>query len=230
MSLSSLQLPLYTIKTFARRIGRPLNAQHKMLLQHHLPKVEAISNITIKQQHYKKINLEIGFGTGDNIIYQAQQHTDALYIGCEPFINGVVKVLSKIAAQNLNNILLHADDVRILLDNMQHIQFDEIFILFPDPWPKKRHHKKRLINTDFLHKLAIHHMRSNTKLYISTDHKDYAQWILEEANNCKAIKLLNVDKKAWETPLFPHIESKYEARGKSLDNDIVHFAFVKAAF
>ena len=90
--------------------------------------------------------LEIGFGGGEHLIWQATHNPDVGLIGCEPFEDGVVKVLSAVDTEGLANIRLHADDGRPLLRLLPEASVDRAFILFPDPWPKKRHHKRRLVS------------------------------------------------------------------------------------
>ncbi len=129
-------------------------------------------------REYSRVALEIGFGGGEHLLAQAAHRPDTLFIGCEPFINGVAKCLAGIDEQGLKNIRLYTNDARHLLEAMPENYLDSVFILFPDPWPKLRHNKRRLINHETLAMLARVH-RPGGRMLIATDHEDYSVWILE---------------------------------------------------
>ena len=121
--------------------------------------------------------LEIGFGGGEHLLWQARHNPRIGLIGCEPFQDGVVKMLSAMDEQQLTNIRLYADDARPLLRRLPEAGIGRAFILFPDPWPKARHHKRRLVSAATLGELA-RIMRAGAELRIATDDADYARWIL----------------------------------------------------
>ncbi len=121
--------------------------------------------------------LEIGFGGAEHLIWQAEQHPNIGLIGCEPFEDGVVKAVSGIDDKALRNILLYADDARPLLRWLPEASISRVFILFPDPWPKKRHVKRRLVSLYLLGLLA-RVMRPGGELRIATDIDDYLRTIL----------------------------------------------------
>jgi tRNA (guanine-N7-)-methyltransferase len=122
--------------------------------------------------------LEIGFGGGEHLISQAKANASVGLIGCEPFQDGVVKALSGIAAEKIGNIRLHADDARPVLRWLSDASIGRTFILFPDPWPKRRHQKRRLVSAATLAELA-RVMRPGAELRMATDSGDYARWILQ---------------------------------------------------
>ncbi len=121
--------------------------------------------------------LEIGFGGGEHLLWQARHNPHVGLIGAEPFEDGVVKVLAGIEDDNLGNLLVYADDVRALLRWLPPASISRVFILFPDPWPKRRHQKRRLVNVQLLDLLA-RVMSSGAELRIGTDIGDYARTIL----------------------------------------------------
>ena len=121
--------------------------------------------------------LEIGFGGGEHLIWQAVRHPDVTLIGCEPFEDGVVKVLTAIEEQNLGNIRLRGDDVRPLLRALPPQSIDRAFVLFPDPWPKRKHVKRRLVSKPLLDLLA-RVLRPGAELRIATDIGDYLRTML----------------------------------------------------
>lgn len=123
--------------------------------------------------------LEIGFGGGEHLMAQAKAHPEIGFIGCEPFINGVVKLLAALVREGLDNIRVHADDARPLLAALRLGSIGRAFILFPDPWPKKRHHKRRFVAFPNLDLLA-HNLRDSAELRLATDDADYAASMLEQ--------------------------------------------------
>ena len=137
------------------------------------------TNTHTSNDEYKQFTLEIGFGAGEHLAAQARHHPERHYLGSEPYINGVAKLLAVIDREKLTNIRIDTRDVRALLSELPDASLAEIFILFPDPWPKTRHHKRRLINAATLAMLARVHQPGG-RLLIATDHLDYADWILEQ--------------------------------------------------
>lgn len=124
-----------------------------------------------------ELRLEIGFGGGEHLAAQAARHPEVGFIGCEPFMDGVSKLIADIQERNLKNIRIHAEDARSLLDRLPEAGLSAVYILFPDPWPKRRHHKRRLVNAELLSLLA-RVMRPGGTLLIATDHADYTEWML----------------------------------------------------
>jgi len=122
--------------------------------------------------------LEIGFGGGEHLAAQAEAHPAIGLIGCEPFVNGIVSALGHVARRGLANVRLWPDDARLLLDRLPAGSLDRIFVLFPDPWPKARHHKRRLIAPATLDRLA-EIMADRAELRLATDDASYLAWMLE---------------------------------------------------
>ena len=133
---------------------------------------------------YEKIILEIGFGNGENTSFLASKNPNALIVGSEVYLSGIGSLLNKIAKNSLKNIKIFDQDVRELLFKLPNKIFDEIYIICPDPWPKARHHKRRLIKHDFL-KILAKVLKKNGTAYISTDWENYAESIEEELEKTK---------------------------------------------
>ncbi|MFM7739403.1 MAG: tRNA (guanosine(46)-N7)-methyltransferase TrmB, partial [Planctomycetota bacterium] len=121
--------------------------------------------------------LEVGFGGGEHLAAQARLHPQTGFIGCEPFENGVAKMLTQIRLQGLSNVRVHPDDARDILARLPDASLDVMFVLFPDPWPKFRHHKRRFIQSQSLDVIA-RMLKPGGELRVATDHPDYAQWAL----------------------------------------------------
>ena len=171
---------------YGRRQARPLKETQKHLLENFLHTIK-IHPGKIPETFPGDVIFEIGFGSGENLIHQAQISPKALCIGCEPFMNGVAALISKIMELNIENIAVYDDDAKFLLEALPYQVISKAFILFPDPWPKKRHHKRRVVNLENL--LLLHSkMKKDAELIIATDHPGYLDWILEISSRENFIK------------------------------------------
>ena len=175
---------LRDLRSFGRRRSRRLTDRQSCLLQTVLPQVSL--NLAdpppddvrrLFEQDVRQVWIEIGFGGGEHLIWQARQNPDIGIIGCEPFVDGTVKVLDAIADGGLGNVLLHPDDGRDVLRWLPAGSLHRCFVLFPDPWPKKRHNKRRLVSVHALDLLARVLVRS-AELRVATDIGDYARTML----------------------------------------------------
>lgn len=126
----------------------------------------------------RELWLEIGFGGGEHLAALAEQHRDVGFIGVEPFVNGVARLLSLAEAAGLANIRILNDDARLLLKALPESSLARAFVLFPDPWPKLRHHKRRIVNPETVADLA-HVLRPGGELRLATDDADYARAMLD---------------------------------------------------
>jgi tRNA (guanine-N7-)-methyltransferase len=174
-----------------RRKGRPLHKRKAALVTTLLPQLQ-ISNAVITadvnpkdffDRAYKNYFLEIGFGGGEHLAAQAAMHPETGLIGCEPFLNGVASLLQHIDTQQLSNIRILADDARPLLDHLAKASIAGGFVLFADPWPKKRHAERRFINPQNLARLA-HVMQSGAELRLASDDPVLQQWVVEQLSVC----------------------------------------------
>jgi len=170
---------------YGRRKGHRLSDRRQHLIETLLPRV-AIDLKTLAPERLgalfeppvRGVWLEIGFGGGEHIVWQAERHRDVGLIGCEPFINGVAKVLSDIEERELGNVRLHPDDARDVLAWLPDAAIERAFILFPDPWPKKRHRRRRLISSEMLDSLA-RVLVSGAELRMASDIAEYAAAMLQ---------------------------------------------------
>jgi tRNA (guanine-N7-)-methyltransferase len=128
----------------------------------------------------REIWLEIGFGGGEHLAALAAANPEIDFIGCEPFVNGVAKLLALIARDGLRNVRIHMGDARLLLAALAARSIGRAFILFPDPWPKARHHKRRIVAAETLDLLA-RALVPGAELRLATDDADYALWMLDHA-------------------------------------------------
>ncbi len=177
-----------TNRSFARRICRGLSATGKGLLENALPEfsIELDNPYKLIPPHSARF-LEIGFGMGDNIVNMAIASPGKYFIGAEPYKNGIVRVLRNIKEHELKNLLIWPDDVSLLLPALPDNSLNGIYVLFPDPWPKRRHQKRRLVNEDFILMLS-QKLARECKLYFASDVKDYAEEVLRLLLCCKNLQ------------------------------------------
>jgi len=175
-------------RLYGRRRGRPLRPGRQRLAAELLPALSLAlpapavpldpTALFLAAPH--DIWLEIGFGGGEHLAEQAETHPDIGFIGCEVFESGITRLVGEVARRDLGNIRLFADDARLLLDCLPPASLGRAFILFPDPWPKQRHHKRRLVSRPTLDRLAIV-MKPGAELRLATDDPDYLVWMLDHA-------------------------------------------------
>ncbi|MEQ1647631.1 MAG: tRNA (guanine(46)-N(7))-methyltransferase TrmB [Hyphomicrobiaceae bacterium] len=172
------------LRSFGRRRGRKLSALQDGLLRDLLPRLAldlkkpAPADATqLFDAPVREVWLEIGFGGGEHLVWQARANADVGLIGCEPFLDGVVKVLTQIDRDGLKTVRLHADDARDVLRWLPDASIARAFVLYPDPWPKRKHLKRRLVNGALLDGLA-RVMKPGGELRVGTDIADYARTML----------------------------------------------------
>jgi len=127
----------------------------------------------------REVWLEIGFGGGEHLVHQASCNPNVGIIGCEPYLNGVAMLLAKIRKAQSENIAVHPGDVRDLFDVLPDGSLSKAFLLYPDPWPKKRHHRRRFVTEEHIAPLA-RAMKPGAELRVATDIPDYVRQTLEE--------------------------------------------------
>lgn len=172
-------------RVFGRRKGHKLRTEQKALMENLLPHLkidlEKFEKKIDPQDFFasdiKEVWLEIGFGAGEHTAWQAKQNPNIGFIACEPFLNGVASLLKRVSTDRLRNIRIFTDDALPLIRRFTEGKINRLFILFPDPWPKSRHKKRRIITTSNVTSFA-NIMADNGELRFSTDHLEYAKWTL----------------------------------------------------
>lgn len=159
----------------------------------------------------KEVWLEIGFGGGEHMAAQAGRRPDALVIGCEPFLNGVASALRHVEEGDLKNVRIHADDARDLVDALPDASVDRVLILFPDPWHKARHNKRRLIQ-DETAQAFVRILKPGGRLRFVTDWKDYADWALERLGRTPGLRWLADEADDWRVAPSDHVVTRYEEK------------------
>ena len=203
-----------------RRLGKPLRPRQKKLVEDLLPRLrltDPSSPAAAFDGSVDGIWLEIGFGGGEHLVAQAQAHPDIGIIGCEPFMNGIAKVLTVIDQEDITNIRLHDDDARPLLDALPDASVDRVYLLFADPWPKKRHNKRRFVVPENLDRLA-RILKDGAELRFASDHTDYVVWALEHLSRRADLQWMARRPADWQSPPDDWVRTRYqekaEARGE----------------
>ncbi|WP_300037914.1 tRNA (guanosine(46)-N(7))-methyltransferase TrmB [uncultured Roseobacter sp.] len=154
--------------------------------------------------------LEIGFGGGEHMVHQAAQNPDVGIIGAEPYINGVAMLLGKIRRAQVDNVAVHPGDARDLMDVLPAQSVDRAFLLYPDPWPKSRHHRRRFVTAEHLEPLACC-LRPGSIFRVATDIEDYVRQTLEQVPRC-GFEWLAEHPQDWRTPWDDWISTRYEQK------------------
>jgi tRNA (guanine-N7-)-methyltransferase len=200
----SFEEPPY--KFFGRRKGKALRRRHLDLYDTLLPRIKVELENPLP---HGEVWLEIGFGGGEHLAHQARLFPQVNFLGAEPFRNGVAKLLGLIDVEGLTNIGVHDDDVRYLLEKLPPLSLSKIFVLYPDPWPKKKHHERRILNADTL--VQFHGLlKSDGLLYFASDIEDYVNWTLRECAGHGGFPLLS----NMGDPYEHWVETRYEAKAK----------------
>lgn len=158
-----------------------------------------------------KLILEIGFGGGEHLVAQAAAAAGALFIGVEPFLNGVASCLRHIEDSGVTNVRLHQGDARDVVARLPDASLDLVFILFPDPWPKTRHHKRRLIQQPFVDDLA-RVLKAGGEARFATDWANYAAWTLELFVRNPCFTWTAERAADWRLPWPGHVATRYEQK------------------
>lgn len=203
----------FKIRTFGRIRSRGFSEAKIDKLNNVLPKysVKINENGTVENFPSKcnKLFFEIGFGYGEHTAHQALLNKDVEIVACETYINGILSLLDKIETNNIENIRIFNGDARLLLEKIPDNSIDKVFILFPDPWPKKRQNKKRIINDEFLN-LLKQKLKDNGTFFFASDILDYVEWTLNFANG-KFKKMFNNLEECKKEPEW-WIKTRYQTK------------------
>lgn len=158
-----------------------------------------------------RLVLEIGFGGGEHLAAMARAHPETGFFGVEPFLNGVAKLLGVIEAETLDNIRLLRGDGRDVLAALPDASLDRVYLLYPDPWPKRRQRKRRIVSEDFLAEVA-RVLRPGGEFRFATDIDDYAGWTLARVARQKRLVWLAARADDWREPWPEWHRTRYEQK------------------
>ena len=204
-----------------RRRGKKLRAGQQSLLETLLPRLALAlpvepAKIDLAQAFGGSLPpdgvwLEVGFGAGEHLVWQAEQNPGVGLIGCEPYLNGVAKCLAHIERAGVTNVRLFTDDARLLMAALPARSLSRAFVLFPDPWPKTRHHKRRFVRRENLDRLA-ELMLPGAELRLATDDPSYLPWMVEHAGTHPAFEWLAEGPADWRGRPADWPATRYEQK------------------
>ena len=159
----------------------------------------------------REVWLEVGFGAGEHLVWQAGAHPDVGLIGAEPYEMGMAKILTKLEESPLNTVRLFEGDGRDIIEALPDRSLGRFFLLFPDPWPKTRHHKRRFLQMEMLDELA-RVMRPGAELRFATDDKSYLPYALERLMAHSAFEWTAKSPRDWKVRPEGWPATRYEAK------------------
>lgn len=217
-----------------RRRGRRLRAGRQALVDTLLPAISldldhaAADPAECFSNSVSDVWLEVGFGAGEHLADTAAAHPDTGLIGCEVFVNGVASLLSRVEAAGVvggaDNIRIFTEDARQVIERLPESSIGRVFVLFPDPWPKKRHNRRRFLSPPQLAHLA-RIMRPGAELRVATDHMDYLRWILFHVLRHDAFEWIVRGPADWRDrpPGWPG--TRYERKARTAGRNCVFLRF-----
>ena len=214
--------PAFGTRVYGRRRGRPLRPGRSAAMAARLPRAtlilpeegERIDPRTLFPSDLSEIWLEIGFGSGEHLLGQAALHPTIGFIGCEPWVEGVASLLARAGPSVLPRLRVLADDARRLMGSLRDGSLGRISILFPDPWPKRRHHRRRVLQADTLHQLA-RSLRPGGDLFFASDHAEYVRWTLMLAAHEPLIEWCVRRPSDWRHPPEEWVPTRYQRKAEA---------------
>lgn len=218
-----------------RRLGRPLRPGRHRLLEERLPAVRVdppsderpIDPDRLFGRPVADLWLEIGFGGGEHLARQAALHPEVGLIGVEPFVSGVASALALLGAEGVDNVRIHPGDARPLIAALPQRALGRVFVLFPDPWRKARHHKRRIVSMPVLDLLAPR-MRPGAELRVATDHPGYLSWMLRVLRAHPALAWRVAGPSDWRVRPDDWPETRYERKAIREGRRPTYLTFVRA--
>jgi tRNA (guanine-N7-)-methyltransferase len=218
------------LRTYGRRRGHRLGQARSALVETLLPALRLPPAGRIDPQDLfadpkRCFRLEIGFGGGEHLAAQAEACPDIGFLGCEVYVDGVGSLLRHLDRRGLDNVRLHDGDAREVLERLPDACLDRVFLLFPDPWPKVRHHKRRFVSKPSLDALA-RVLTDDGMLVFASDHVEYVRWTLERAADHAAFRWLARSPADWRRPA-DWVETRYEAKALAAGGCCFYLRFAR---
>jgi tRNA (guanine-N7-)-methyltransferase len=207
---------------FGRRKFRPIREARGQALEEATAKFSLPAQVDLHQTFGdKKIWFEIGFGAGEHMAEQAARHPEIGFIGCEPFLNGVSSLAQELLAREIGNVRLWLEDALPLLQQFPDASLDRVFLLFPDPWPKTRHYKRRFIQ-QYTVALLARLLKRGGRLSMATDDGPLAEWMLLTTVQNENLQWDNAQDGDWSTTPADWVETRYQQKAAQ-QGRLAHF-------
>ena len=219
---------------FGRRKGKPLRDQQVVRMEHLLPALRVDLSTPAPRPleglfaaPVERIRLEIGFGGGEHLVHRASESPATGFIGVEPFVNSMAKLLAEVEERKLENIRLYDDDATQLLDWLPDASIDQIDLLYPDPWPKKKHWKRRFVsqvNLTRFHRV----LKPGGHFCFASDIDTYVNWTLAHCAEHGGFEWTARNASDWLTPFLGWPGTRYEAKAKREGRASAYLTFRKS--
>lgn len=220
--------PLSIRRLYGRAQGHKLRAGQQELVDQLLPTVSVPTEGPLDAQALfgddRPLQFEIGFGAGEHLAGQAAMRPDHGFIGCEPFLNGVVGALLHIRDERLNNVRLHMGDALDVLERLPDASLERLYLLHPDPWPKVRHAKRRMVNDGPLDLIA-QKLKSGAEFRLGTDDPTYCRWSMMVMNRRRDFEWLVQDASDFLTRPADWPETRYERKARRKGHEVWYFRY-----
>jgi len=219
-------------RLYGRRKGKRLRTHHTALVENLLPALALDLAQPLAEpaglfpREPAAFWLEIGFGDGEHLVAEAVHHADVGFFGCEPFVNGVAKILSFIAEEDLTNIRLHNGDAGEVIDALPPAILSCVYLLYPDPWPKRRQNKRRFLSDEMLARLA-RVMKSGAELRFATDIDHNAGWTLARILRSPDFLWPAQGAGDWQAPWEGWESTRYERKALNEGRRPAYYTFVR---
>lgn len=216
-------------RLYGRRQGHRLRAGQAELVEELLPRISVPDgpiDARILFGDDRPLQLEIGFGAGEHLAGQAKLHPDHGFIGCEPFINGVVGALQHVRSEGLDNVRLHMGDALDVLARLPDASLERVYLLHPDPWPKARHAKRRFMNPGPLDRIAAK-LAPGGEFRFGTDHPIYLRWALMQMRLRADFAWQIFDAQGFLTRPSDWPETRYERKARRLGHEVWYFIYAR---
>jgi len=204
------QKPFGPLRSYGRTKSRSIKPRQAGLMESLLPQI-AVDMTDPLQGWTGPAWLEIGFGGGEHMAAQAARHPETRILGAEPFVNGVASAVRHVDEQGVGNVRIHLGDARDLVAALPDASLERVYVLFPDPWPKARHHKRRIIQPELLVELA-RTLKPGGRLRFATDWAAYADWTLERVLRSGLFDWPAERAVDWRIPPADHVTTRYEEK------------------
>ncbi len=196
---------------YGRVKGRPLRAQQREALADHSLLIEKTETLGNFLKSFPETHLEIGFGAGEHLIARAMENPQIGFIGAEVFLNGIATCVRKAQEAGLKNLRIWPHDARPLLDDLPEKSIAAIYLFYPDPWPKRRHWKRRMVSDFNLGRFA-RLLKPGGKFYFASDWANYTAWALSHLLRSLYFSWDAREAKDWKEPFYHWESTRYEKK------------------
>jgi tRNA (guanine-N7-)-methyltransferase len=219
-------------RLYGRRQGHKLRAAQAALVDELLPTVAVPEDGPLTSRtlfgHDRPLWLEIGFGKGEHLAWQARHNPNVGLVGCEPFLNGVVGALTELRDHEIGNVRIHMGDALDVLDRLPPASVERVFLLHPDPWPKARHAKRRFVNPGPLDRIA-RVLRPGGEFRLGTDDPVYCRWSMMQMGVRSDFEWTAETPADWEHRPDDWPQTRYAAKALRAGREVWHFSYRRTA-